>query len=382
MTIQTMNIKSQQWGENRIVCLPEDSDYITEVVYYEKENEISHFYRIEDVDGYWKETFMGQVVSICQFNADMMRDGIGYAFNDTTLLSQSIYTNGECKMLVRTFKDDQMTEYGEEEEVVYEGQYEDSLENQYPKSGTGRWFKNDLQYDGLWESNYPNGEGILYHNSTVIATGDWQWGYLKLNPGEYVDYETGKTLKVTTWDRLPQWSARGGKIRPAERITVKLADEFVQYLEVSSTIEELFFVDNSCNEKQFQELNLSEFSKLRSVVMGSNCCSYVERVILEGMSELLSFQVGQGCFSCSNNRGKKQLLLSINGCPVLTELSIGAESFVEFTSFQLNNLTSLETLHIGKLDVFSNCFTDCSSFYILSRIKRSLRSRNASPTHH
>ena len=94
-------------------------------------------------------------------------------------------------MLVRTFHDNQMTEYGDKKEKVYEGEYEDSLENHYPKSGTGRWFKKDgLQFDGLWESNYPNGEGTLYNNSVIIATGDWQWGYLKLNPGEYLDYET------------------------------------------------------------------------------------------------------------------------------------------------------------------------------------------------
>lgn len=35
-----MSVIAQQWGENRIVCLPENSDYITEVVYYEKEKEI------------------------------------------------------------------------------------------------------------------------------------------------------------------------------------------------------------------------------------------------------------------------------------------------------------------------------------------------------
>ena len=159
------------------------------------------------------------------------------------------------------------------------------MENHYPKSGTGRWFKKDgLQFDGLWESNYPNGEGTLYNNSVIIATGDWQWGYLKLNPGEYLDYETGKTIRVTTWDRLPQWSVRGGKIRPAERIVVTLADEFGQYCEVSSTVEELFFAESSCNEKQFQQLNLSEFSKLRSIIFEPRSCNFVERLILDGMN--------------------------------------------------------------------------------------------------
>lgn len=368
-----MSVIAQQWGENRIVCLPENSDYITEVVYYEKEKEISHFYRVDTIDGFWKEIFMGQVVSICQFNANMIRDGIGYSFNDTVLLSQSIYLNGECQMLVRTFHDNQMTEYGDKKEKVYEGEYEDSLENHYPKSGTGRWFKKDgLQFDGLWESNYPNGEGTLYNNSVIIATGDWQWGYLKLNPGEYLDYETGKTIRVTTWDRLPQWSVRGGKIRPAERIVVTLADEFGQYCEVSSTVEELFFAESSCNEKQFQQLNLSEFSKLRSIIFEPRSCNFVERLILDGMNELLSIRIDQGCFSCSNNKGKKQLVLSISNCPVLTDLSIGPESFIEFTSFELTNLVSLETLRIGTLDVYSHCFNDCSSFYILSTSNCSL----------
>ena len=99
----------------------------------------------------------------------------------------------------------------------------------------------------------------------------------------------------------------------------------------------LSMVDNCCNEVDFMSFDVSSFSDLCNISVGSYSCRNVDSLTIEGLLKLESVEIGEGSFTlcgstpntCTSNA------FIISNCPKLKSISIGAKSFIDWGEFQL-----------------------------------------------
>ena len=61
----------------------------------------------------------------------------------------------------------------------YEGEYKDSIENDYCREGKGKEYdmnNGSLIYNGSFSNGKRHGEGILYENGKIVYDGKWENG--------------------------------------------------------------------------------------------------------------------------------------------------------------------------------------------------------------
>ena len=89
------------------------------------------------------------------------------------------------------FCDGLMYEYDEEDILLYEGHYGQNHFGDYVRCGIGKEYEDGkLYYDGEWENDLPNGDGILYNDDgTIFKEGKWDNGYIRYS-GNYIFWKT------------------------------------------------------------------------------------------------------------------------------------------------------------------------------------------------
>ena len=100
---------------------------------------------------------------------------------------------------------------------------------------------------------------------------------------------------------------------------------------------------NACEDYKKEVLDLSRFSELETLKIGSTCFNYVSRVSVVGLARLRSMAVGEGAFQ--NN--SSDCALVVKNCPLLCEVRVGNESFKAFKEVELVELASLKTITLG-----------------------------------
>ena len=100
---------------------------------------------------------------------------------------------------------------------------------------------------------------------------------------------------------------------------------------------------NACEDYKKEVLDLSRFSELETLKIGSTCFNYVSRVSVVGLAKLKSMTVGEGAFQ--NN--SSDCALVVKSCPLLCEVRVGNESFKAFKEVELVELASLKTIMLG-----------------------------------
>ena len=100
---------------------------------------------------------------------------------------------------------------------------------------------------------------------------------------------------------------------------------------------------NACEDYKKEVLDLSRFSELETLKIGSTCFNYVSRVSVVGLAKLKSMTVGEGAFQ--NN--SSDCALVVKSCPLLCEVRVGNESFKAFKRLELVELASLKTITLG-----------------------------------
>ena len=100
---------------------------------------------------------------------------------------------------------------------------------------------------------------------------------------------------------------------------------------------------NACEDYRKEVLDLSRFSELETLKIGSTCFNYVSRVSVVGLAKLKSMTVGEGAFQ--NN--SSDCALVVKSCPLLCEVRVGSESFKAFKEVELVELASLKTITLG-----------------------------------
>ena len=180
-----------------------------------------------------------------------------------------------------------------------------------------------VEYEGEWCEGNRMGAGVLYDRDEVV-----------IHEGEWVNNRPLLT-RVELTDKNPVLHNR---------------------------IEELIVKNKSCNGKEWKSLDLSLLSKLRKLRIGDECFDKVERVKLNGLSELESVVVGDNSFTAQGEFDPfifityDAMPFEMKDCEKLKELIIGEESFGFFNVFFLESTPSMERI-IMKRENF--CAASC-----------------------
>ena len=126
--------------------------------------------------------------------------------------------------------------------------------------------------------------------------------------------------------------------------------EYVQYdlLKLMDSSNTVTIPNGYFNGNNIASFNISNNGVLKSIVIGDNCFGKVREFELDGLSELESVVIGRESFRISYYERIDGSYRIVN-CPKLKSIQIGYESFRDYHSFELNNLPSLQSI------VLSNC---------------------------
>ena len=129
--------------------------------------------------------------------------------------------------------------------------------------------------------------------------------------------------------------------------TVRSVDELVS---LDDSVTEII-IDNGVSDSNFTVLDLSRFTRLRTLEIGNHCMSYVTTVNITGLAELESVKIGINSFTKSKNG---VLILPyadrhfyLKNCPKLKSLKIDHFSFSDYTVIEIENVDALEEIEFG-----------------------------------
>ena len=104
----------------------------------------------------------------------------------------------------------------------------------------------------------------------------------------------------------------------------------------------------SCNDPDIESWDLFDCSRLRELVLGSECLQYVNELVLNDFQCLEKVEMGSGCYSKSESG-----LLEVSGCEKLKCVVIGGGCCVKWSSFVMRDC-GVEEVSIG-----DGCFVRC-----------------------
>lgn len=319
--ITFVNDIAEGWG-----CDYEDDKEVAWFI-YKNGNKLNELVKFDKMDGYWKEQDIKTktIVSICQFNENHNQVGKCY-FYENGLISKIVHVeNGEEKHIIKEFKKGVMSEYDDQGELIYQGDYENSIDNDYPRNSDGIEFeKENYSYYGDWLNNKRDGYGIQYKNNKVYYEGKWK-NNLPEGQGKLLD-ENGnikyegkwkKGLYVRDSDNVFDYIS-GEEIKNNHVRILDLLDENTSVPEVIIRNEDdLHFVMNHQYKSNIFKLVFSE----------NSCCSLKGDLVIDHFD-------------------------------LITSLTIENYSLLELTSLTITNNYSLEEI------VFSDGYALSSCFYV------------------
>ena len=129
--------------------------------------------------GYWKEmNDENELRSVCQIDDKGKRYGICFFFEHGKISRVSKWQDGNEIKLLKEFTDDNtMIEY-ENGVKVYEGEFLNSLDENYPRNGSGTEYENDgksILFKGMYKDNVRNGMGMSYKNGKPCSSEKAEW---------------------------------------------------------------------------------------------------------------------------------------------------------------------------------------------------------------
>ena len=133
---------------------------------------------------------------------------------------------------------------------------------------------------------------------------------------------------------------------------------------LDSTVESIIVDNNACNDRSFTVLNLTRFVNLKVFEVGNYSFSYVNEVHMIGLPELERVVIGENCFTKEKFRyinddyydENPNRHFYLKDCEKLRELSIGSQSFMDYSVCEIEGVDSLEVIEMGRLSELSSFF--------------------------
>ena len=130
----------------------------------------------------------------------------------------------------------------------------------------------------------------------------------------------------------------------------------------------------TCNDMEFEFFDISRFTLLESLDIGSNSFAFVKMFKIKALSRLKSLRIGIRSFterkgSFGENKSKSFHILN---CESLRSIEIGEFSFSDYSGeFELRNCPQLHSLKIGSIK------KDSYNFYYSSFVIRGIDMKSA-----
>ena len=289
-----------------------------------------------------------------EFDEELNRHGKGMEYDENGKLKYEGYWNkGELMRIVREFKEDEMIEYEDCDNV--------DVLNRIP----------------------------LYIGGYNIVNGEFKRNGI----GYLIDRKNGTAIRECKWfngkelngiDLFDGWYVNGMNESIRCVLDNEVFDERIDERQVNINnsselngimwyIADLVIGSDCCNE--LTSLNLNGYKCLKSIEIGSECFCLVDGFVLNGLNELKSLKIGKDSFTYlkssnwnytqANNNNRSFHLLN---CSKLESIEIGSYSFSDYGGgFELKNLPNLTTIQIGEIG--SESYNFCwSSFEIKGMI--------------
>ena len=108
---------------------------------------------------------------------------------------------------------------------------------------------------------------------------------------------------------------------------------------------------NSCNDAGIATLDLSPYSSLQELTIGSSCFANVVTLNVTGLQELRKVEIGENSFTKRKNSFgyDPNRHFYLKNCNNVKELRIGQYSFSDYSSVEIHGLPVLESMTVGDL---------------------------------
>ena len=108
------------------------------------------------------------------------------------------------------------------------------------------------------------------------------------------------------------------------RVIVKFNKDF---LSLDEDVEVIEARNGVCNNEAFEEWEMSEYVRLRELIVGDECFQFVKDLRIVGLNALEKVEIGKECF-CKASGG----VFEMRDCEKLKSVRIGDGSFVSVVS--------------------------------------------------
>ena len=119
------------------------------------------------------------------------------------------------------------------------------------------------------------------------------------------------------------------------------------FFKMNGRVRAIKMVSGLCNDSAIQEWNLNVFSKLVELVVGDNCLQFVKGLKLVGFASLERVAIGMRCMCESDG------CFEVSDCEKLRSVVMGGDCCVKWSSFVMRNC-GVEEVSIG-----DGCFVNC-----------------------
>ena len=297
-----------------------DVEKMKEVRWYLYENgkKKVELMKFEDLNGYWKEMDINtnSIISISHFDENNNKNGRCYLFDRDHISKVIDFLDNQPYRVVKEMKDDDMNEYNDQGDIIYQGQYEDSIKTDYPRLGQGsemlhkecvyigEWKDNkkngngtslrdgETYYSGMWKNDLPDGEGFLCdENGELLYQGKWNNGFIKINEKEYFDYRKGKVV-----DKKDIYNDSTVVFEEVKK-NIKSESELNELLNnndrMKGKITDLV-IESNCGNELVNSLIIGGFDRLQSLFIQKNSLRYLQSLIISNIPHLRSIQFDNG----------------------------------------------------------------------------------------
>ena len=285
-------------------------------------------------------------------------------------------------------------------EVVYQGGYGEMMQ----RKGLGMEYENGvLKQFGEWEDDelvelkqrfvneyemieYGKGSNQNLFSHRPIYIGGYIFdeasGLMKRSgPGRVMNKLTGVCKYESEWDNGVEKKDKrvvlydgwycdhdpGQSTR--EAITKATLETVVSPLSLLSgplRIEEVKTGNRVFNDASMEKLQLSSLPNLKRLEIGNDCFGSTRLFDLQDLSELQTVTIGKRSFTLSRSRPstkREDGLCRLTNCPKLTSFQVDMSSFLDYNTLSLNDLPSLQQLQLG-----SDCFYGADSFLLKGEV--------------
>ena len=372
-----------------------------------------HTVPLEERRGYWKECNEdNKLVCICCKDKEGKYDGICYLYSNEKISQISYWEHGKEVRVMKQFNGLTMTEFDEKKQKLYEGEYLDSFELDYPRHGKGTSYKNnEVNKKTTWLTGYSKQGLLLTFLAIVIvlillfvvdvilglvvtAIVDLliiiRWSCPKLLGSKIcnktdlqlmADYVKTKSSKNTETEKGKEKEKKEPSscfynniylsitvILSLIIICVLIGAHF--YYSLVNPYVSVFQGSYKVGANKLNKVSgfkVSNRALLKSIEIGAGCFEVASVFQIKGLSSLNSVKIGSNSFTEQRNNfgndGSKSF--HVLNCKNLQSIEIGEYSFSDFGGeFEIKNLPSLKSLEIGVMNKSSYNFYSVKSFLI------------------